>query len=161
MKDPIAIKKIDPNNIHDIETIAGWYHQEWNTTVEFTKWRLTEQPNEDTLVQLGVYMGEKIIATGGLRNVANITEIYPRFKEYSPWLGLVYVAAHHRSKGYGRRLMKELEAEAVKMNKRAIYLYTFTAIDFYKKLGWREIERVVYKNEDTSLMYRQLNFRSF
>jgi GNAT superfamily N-acetyltransferase len=57
------------------------------------------------------------------------------------WL---WIEEPYRRQGEGRRLMGELEAEAVRNGCKGVYLDTFTfqAPDFYAKLGFQEFGRI-------------------
>jgi GNAT superfamily N-acetyltransferase len=57
------------------------------------------------------------------------------------WL---WVAEPYRRRGEGRRLLSELEAEALRRGCKGVYLDTFSfqAPEFYAKLGYREFGRI-------------------
>lgn len=54
----------------------------------------------------------------------------------------IIVNPHYRGRQWGRHLMALIEQRAVKLGYHYVYLWTHTAIPFYKKLGYRECERV-------------------
>jgi GNAT superfamily N-acetyltransferase len=53
-----------------------------------------------------------------------------------------YILAEPRRQGYGSRLMTLLEQAAKEMGYHYLYLWTTTAISFYRKLGYSKTERV-------------------
>lgn len=55
------------------------------------------------------------------------------------WIGLLWVSAEIRGKGYGLKLMANIEDEARKNGCTNAYLnsFSFQAVDFYKKMGYR------------------------
>ena len=55
------------------------------------------------------------------------------------WIGLLWVSEDLRGNGYGSRLMAEIEDEAQRNGCTHAYLnsFSFQAVDFYKKLGYR------------------------
>lgn len=152
----ISIEPLDPSDGELIETIAGWYDEEWNAPVEKTVRRLTRQPDEDTLFQLVVYVDDKAVATGGLCNEVNLYNVHERFKAFRPWVGLLYTEEAHRRRGYGTMLLEEIERRAREIGLDTIYLYTFTAESMYKRCGWTEMDRVPYKEHDTAVMQKSL-----
>jgi GNAT superfamily N-acetyltransferase len=60
--------------------------------------------------------------------------------ELNPWLAGLYVDPSYRGKGYGRRLVAELESLASKLQIKRLALYTSDAVGFYANAGWGTIE---------------------
>jgi ribosomal protein S18 acetylase RimI-like enzyme len=60
------------------------------------------------------------------------------------YVNVLWVAEHHRGKGWGQSLLRKAEAEARKRGVRNIFLdsFTFQAPKFYAKLGYREFGRL-------------------
>jgi GNAT superfamily N-acetyltransferase len=60
------------------------------------------------------------------------------------YVNVLWVAAEHRGKGYGRSLLHAAEAEAHKRGVRNVFLesFSFQAPKFYAKLGYREYGRL-------------------
>jgi GNAT superfamily N-acetyltransferase len=153
----IAIRKVHKTEEEVILRIANWYFNEWNTPIEKTVRRLTEQPNEDLLFQLILTFNGELAATAGLCYKVNLHDIHPQFKEYGPWIGLLYTHASYRNRGLGQNLLRQMEAQAAELHYSCIYLYTFIAENMYKSNGWQEIDRVPYKGHDTLVMKKELN----
>ena len=57
----------------------------------------------------------------------------------------IVVASSARGRGLGTQLMMMLEKEAERLGYHYVYLWTKTAIDFYKKIGYQESQRVALK----------------
>ena len=57
----------------------------------------------------------------------------------------IVVDSKYRGQGLGRHLMKGLEKEAERQGYHYVYLWTKTAIPFYKKIGYHECQRVSLK----------------
>ncbi|KAL3920580.1 MAG: hypothetical protein SGILL_003189, partial [Bacillariaceae sp.] len=57
----------------------------------------------------------------------------------------VLICPQYQGKGCGRRLMALLEQEAERLGYHYIYLWTKTAVDFYKKIGYQTCHRVSLK----------------
>jgi len=156
MVSEIKIEKLDPTDEDSIQKIAHWYFDEWDTPIEKTLRRLSNQPNQDTLFQLVLSSNQRIVATGGLCNNVNIYKVHPKLKKFSPWIGLLYTQKEYRNKGFGSILLKEIERYAIEKDLNKIYLYTFTAESLYQRGGWKEIERIIYKDHETVVMEKNL-----
>ena len=72
--------------------------------------------------------------------------------QYSPWLGTVLVAPHLRNRGIGSLLIERALVEARILQLQKLYLWTATAEKFYVKFGFKTIEHLYYKNQDTRVM---------
>jgi predicted N-acetyltransferase YhbS len=74
----------------------------------------------------------------------------------SPWLAGLYVALEHRRQGVGSALVRAIEDQARQRGSRRLYLYTDSAIEYYKRLGWSTIDQTDWKGFPTALMAREL-----
>lgn len=59
----------------------------------------------------------------------------------------IIVDAQERGKGYGRLLMGMLEKESMRLGYHYVYLWTKTAIPFYKALGYQKCQRLSLKRD--------------
>lgn len=148
----IKIAHLDPSNEEVIQKIAQWYFEEWDTPIEKTIRRLSNQSGNDILFQLVIVLNQKVVATGGLCNTVNIYNVHPKLQKFRPWIGLLYTQKEYRNKGLGTMLLKEIERNAKEKNLNKLYLYTYTAQSLYGRHGWREIDNVMYKDHDTAVM---------
>lgn len=73
---------------------------------------------------------------------ARLTECFEGLAGSATAATYVIVKDSFRGMAYGSDLMKLLEEESVRLGYHYVYLWTHTAIDFYKKLGYQETERV-------------------
>lgn len=64
-------------------------------------------------------------------------------KEYTPWLAGLYVDKEYRSKGIGKALIEEIQFIARRLGYDILYLRTEHAAEYYKKLGWEYVERLI------------------
>ena len=80
----------------------------------------------------------------------------PELATFKPWVALLYTDKDYRNQGLGRLLLEQLEHCAQESKLSKIYLYTFTAESLYRRCGWKQIERVVYKDKDTVVMEKEL-----
>ena len=76
--------------------------------------------------------------------------------ELNPWLAGVYVDTPHRGKGYGARVIAELETLARREGIPRLTLYTPNAAGFYAKCGWATIETLEKKGKAYSIMQKHL-----
>lgn len=156
MNQDIQIKKLDRGNRQLIRQIARWYYEEWETSIERTVQRLTNQPGRHTLFQLVLTYGGIPVATGGLAHRVNIYQIHEQLKDYGPWVALLYTVKEFRNRGFGSMLLDQIERFGREDQLSNIYLYTFTAESLYRKKGWKVVERVHYKGRDTAVMVKPL-----
>ena len=123
----ILIRKLAPAVKDIILQVAHWYHREWNTPADKTVERLTIHPVDDVVFQLVLTSGNKLIATAGLCNKVNISNVRPKLGQYGPCVTMLYTHKDYRKKGFGEALLPQLETNASDLSIRKIYLYTFTA----------------------------------
>jgi GNAT superfamily N-acetyltransferase len=157
MAPKITITKLDPTDKDLILKIANWYYEEWNTPIEKTIRRLTNQPNGDVLFQLVLAKDNEVVATGGLCNNVNILKVHEKLRKFKPWLALLYTAKDYRNQGLGKMLLEQIERCAKEEKLSKIYLYTFTAESLYRRCGWKQIDRVHYKGHDTVVMEKGID----
>lgn len=156
MKKAISIRKLEPTEKDLILKIANWYYEEWNTPIEKTIRRLSTQAKDDLFFQLILTRENKPIATGGLCNNVNILNVHPQLNKFGPWVALLYTDKDYRGQGYGEALLRQIESCAIDSGLVKIYLYTFTAEALYKRCGWKVTDQVVYKNQETVIMEKEL-----
>lgn len=147
---------IRPNDNENIQLIADWYLSEWNipirTTIEKTK-KLSVDNNEfQTLMTLD----GRPIATGGLYNHVALLEREPRLNIYKNWLALVYTKPEFRRKGLGALICNNIQDHSKDLGLKDIYLFTHTAENLYKQLGWKELERLALGDKDIVVMKKEL-----
>ena len=140
-----------------IPSIAKWYNSEWNIPIETSINDLKEKLNGTIPLQLVVFLDEIPVATGGINEHVRLLDVEPRFKQYGPWLALLYTLPPYRGRGIGTYLCNSLDAEVVKQGLTKYYLYTYTAERFYVRQGWNILENIVYKSNNTVVMYKDLS----
>lgn len=152
----IAIKRVGAGHRDLIETVARWYQHEWSTPIEQTIKRLVHQSDEGIPFHLVLTIDDEAVAAGGIRNQVNIYKSHPQLMKFRPWLALLYTHKDYRNRGFGELLLDRIEKTAKTAGQDTLYLYTFTAESLYKRCGWREIDRVIYKDHDTVIMKKEL-----
>lgn len=58
----------------------------------------------------------------------------------TPWIASLVVATPYQGRGIGRTLMGVMESHAARLGFNRIYLYTWTAENFYSNMGWSTID---------------------
>jgi GNAT superfamily N-acetyltransferase len=132
-----------------IDTISRWYKAEWGTPPQTTA-KLVK------IFQLVALDKGLPVGTAGLYDEVSLLKIYPQFRGYRPWLGMLYVVPEKRLLGIGSLLCGGIERQARMNGNKRIFLYTFTAEQMYRKQAWIEMKRVIYKDHDTVIMYKDL-----
>lgn len=74
----------------------------------------------------------------------------------SPWLASVYVLPEWRGRGIASMLVHRVEQEARQAGIKRLYLFTPDQQALYRRLGWRELERLEFFGEQVSVMLRGL-----
>lgn len=152
----IKYQIIKPDDNKNIELIADWYLSEWNipiqTTIEKTKKLLADNYEFQVLMTLD----NKPIATGGLYNHVGLLDREPKLKIYKNWLALVYTKLENRGKGLGALICNNIQEHSKDLGLKHIYLFTHTAENLYKRLGWQQLERLALGGKDIVVMKKEL-----
>lgn len=82
-------------------------------------------------------------------------------KELTPWLAGLFVREEFRSLGIGKLLINRIIEEAVKLNTETLYLFTPSAEEYYKKLGWETVSHEKYKTAEVCIMKKLLKQQMF
>ena len=65
-----------------------------------------------------------------------------KYPEIYPWLSDVMILENYRGKGYGRLLINEAIKILKELGYKRIYVWTDQAPDFYKKIGFKYLQKV-------------------
>lgn len=74
----------------------------------------------------------------------------------NPWLAGLYVDPTHHGNGFGRRLIRELEAFASTNKTKRLSLYTSDAAGLYASVGWNTIKTFDRKGTTYSIMQKHI-----
>ncbi len=139
-----------------INHIADWYLSEWNIPIDTTIQRLSNFPINGIPFQIVMTFKGIPITTGGIYCHVSLLDREPRFKEFKPWLALVYTAQEQQGKGYGALLCEQIQNQAKKLGIKELFLFTHTAESLYKRLGWQEMERLESGGKNIVIMNKKL-----
>lgn len=152
----ISYQKISATDKDLVKLIADWYFTEWGIDKVTTINRLSEFPDNSVPFQLVMKLDGLPIATGGIYNHVGLLDAVPRLKSLQPWLALVYTIPQQRKKGYGALLCEEIQTQSKSIDINELFLFTHTAEPLYKRLGWKQLERVYLKDKDIAVMKKEL-----
>lgn len=140
-----------------ITTLATWSHNEWGyfypeRTLQDVEQAVAKRTNTDRIpLALVAYDCEELVGTVCLKEHDMDTR-----KNLMPWLAGLYVEASRRGEGIGRRLVVAIEEKAKELGIVRLYLFTPESEEFYLKLGWDVLERVVYQGHPATIMFKEL-----
>lgn len=136
-----------------IRQVASWLHAEFGhrgrgSTLE-TRIQRVRKRAQRRAIPLAFIAREngQIVGTASL--VAHDMEAR---LDLTPWLASVYVLPSHRKRGIGAALCRRVTREARRLGFGRLYLITFDKEDFYKALGWKEIQRTQYRRNKVTIM---------
>jgi len=139
-----------------IRLIAEWYLTEWKIPIDTTIQRLESVTTDNSQFQVVMTIDNIPIATGGLFNHVGLLDKEPRFKMYKKWLALVYTIPNERNKGFGSLICKHIQDHSKNIGIDTMYLFTDTAVQLYKRLGWIEMEKLTMAERDIVVMEKTL-----
>ena len=154
--DDIKYQIINPTDNENIKLIADWYLSEWNIPVQTTIEKIKKLSAANYEFQVLMTLDNKPIATGGLYNHVGLLDKEPRLKIYKNWLALVYSKPDVRGKGIGALICNYIQDHSKKLDLKEIYLFTHTAENLYKRLDWKQLERLALGGKDIVVMKKEL-----
>jgi GNAT superfamily N-acetyltransferase len=152
----IKYQIIKPNDNENIELIADWYLSEWNIPVQTTIEKTKKLSADNFEFQVLMTLDNKPIATGGLYNHVGLLDREQRLNIYKNWLALVYTKPDIRGKGLGALICNNIQDHSKDLGLKDIYLFTHTAENLYKRLGWQQLERLALGGKDIVIMKKEL-----
>ena len=152
----IKYQIIKPDDNENIKIIADWYLSEWNIPVQTTIEKTKKLSIDNFEFQILMTLNSKPIATGGLYNHVGLLDREPRLKIYKNWLALVYTEPDFRGKGLGALICNHIQEHSKDLGLKDIYLFTHTAESLYKRLEWRQLERLALGGKDIVVMKKEL-----
>ncbi|MGE8426743.1 MAG: GNAT family N-acetyltransferase [Sphingobacterium sp.] len=148
----ITFQKLRAGDFEHFRLIAVWYLAEWGIPIAITMDRLAVIVGDSQQLQLILICDGVPVATAGIYHHVGLIDKAPRFSNYKNWLALVYTRPDRRGKGYGSALCNYVVSCSQEMHIDALYLFTDTASDFYRKLGWQDTEHLLLDQRDIIVM---------
>lgn len=145
-----------PNDQTNFELIADWYLSEWQIPRDKTIQRLQTITADPSQFQILLTLNGTPVSTGGLYDYVGLLDKEPRLKIHKHWLALVYTIPDKRHQGYGALICKHIQDISKKSGIETIYLFTDTAEQLYKRLGWSEMERINIGERNVVIMKKAL-----
>lgn len=141
------------DHLEVLPLLAEWQHKEWGhlragDTAEKRMTRLQGFANRDR-IPLTVVALEGGVLLGSASLVPHDMETR---MELTPWMAGVYVGEDYRRRGIGAELVRQITAEAGKLNVPLLYLYTVHSEKFYAALGWTLLEHTSHREQSVAIM---------
>ena len=137
-------------------SISEMFNNEWLIDRSLTTDWLKKRTGRKVPFVLVAHRDNKPVGLAALDNEVKILANYPEFKHYAPLVSILYVIPEYRNKGIASLLCNKIEAEAFRTGISRVFLYARNTDTLYKKLGWKEMERVLYKAQETVVMYKDM-----
>lgn len=140
MSENLQQRLLTQDDTEYISQQADWYLDEWKVPREKTFQRLNKSINDNLLFQVILLKGDRLIAAGGISDEVNLLDYCPEYNTVRYWLARVYTIPEERGKGYGADLCRYIQSLARTRGHKTLYLYTDTAENLYRRLGWELME---------------------
>ena len=133
--------------------LATWTHQQWGRLSPHVTYEMRLAEFEKMAVRQTIPLTFVAIGDDSPVGMASIVKHDMRTQmELTPWLAAVYVAPAYRNRGIGSLVVRRAMQEAAALGFGRLYLFTPDRAHFYRRLGWREVERVSYREEQVTIM---------
>jgi GNAT superfamily N-acetyltransferase len=125
-------------------TLAAWHHAEWghlygDWTLATATAELADHASRRALPTTLLLVDGQVPAG----SVSLVPEDAPELSEYGgPWLASLYVRPEVRGQGWGAQLAVAAVHLAAEQGVSRLLLFTPAHALFYRRLGWRAIERI-------------------
>lgn len=139
---------------HHLDTIAKWYWEEWDKhegwnierSLKFAKNGCNK--NRLDIILLAVNEEDECLGTVQLRQNWGLGNETPeKLKQYSPWLGSLYVHPEHRGKTIGSDLCKALMQATQDIGIKKCYAATAELDNFFKLKGGENIDEIDFAGQ--------------
>jgi GNAT superfamily N-acetyltransferase len=143
---------------HAVPEVAAWHYAEWghldpagslNSWTKGLRQRTRREGIPTTLLALDDEMpvGSASLVQHDMSTRADLT----------PWLAGVYVLPAYRRRGIGGALVRRAMGLAADLNFETLYLYSRSAMVFYRRLGWRVFDFEHYEGRKVAVMCARLD----
>lgn len=136
-----------------IPTLAAWHYAQWGelnpandvaARIDRFQSHLQQRAVPTTFVACD---GEELLGSASL-----VAHDLDSRGDLTPWLASVYVAPAARNRGVGAAVVQRVMAEARAIGVPRLHLFTLDREAFYAKLGWRLLERAIYRDHEIAIM---------
>lgn len=131
----ILIKDLNQHSEY-IPLLADWHRQQWSNSGHDRTALISSRTGVGNIPKTFVAMCEG--APVGF--VCLLVSNAPSRPDLTPWLASLFVKTEFRNAGIGKALLQHCSDYAAEIGFSRIYLYTSTAVDYYKRLGWNQID---------------------
>jgi predicted N-acetyltransferase YhbS len=140
-----------------IPTIGEWLFNQWGRlspdgSLEKSVLKVQASTNKDRVpfvlvaISNAKPLGIVCVVENDLETRADLT----------PWLAGVLVLPAYRHYGVGRELCLQAEKEMQSLGIKKAYLFTPDKQPFYAKMGWQKLEDTLYRDEEVSVMEKDI-----
>ena len=149
------------NRPEDIDVLVGPMFEYWqrvatDDTIEGRRERLRSHLNRTSLPMAWVAHDRGIVlGTAALR----ITDL-PGHDHLTPWVSGVFVLPEYRRRGVGAALCRHVEASALQMGHKKLYLFTLDQQSLYERLGWRYLDKGTWMGLSADVMTKSVPGKS-
>lgn len=153
----MSFHRIKPGDTGYIRLIAEWYQAEWGMDPAGTIRKLQQMSAQTGEFHFLFSINNEPVATGGVHHHVGILDKIPALCEYKHWLALVYTVPSKRHQGLGSQLCTILENHAASLQISELALFTHTAENLYKRLGWSTFQRVKLPDKKIAVMKKKVS----
>lgn len=132
--------------LHQMEMRLG-EHSNYYGTIERFRRRLNRESLPLTIV---------VVDTLPVGSASLVDCDLDSHRHLQPWLASLFVATPYHSQGIGRQLVQQIELIALLRGYQQLYLYTWTAQEYYTKLGWNVIDTAKPAERPESLVMQKI-----
>ena len=147
------------HHLDAIDTLSEAQFELWgpltgrNTLEEYRK--LLHFAAESESLPTTLVAVENATVLGSVNVLENDLPLRP---DIAPWLAQLFVFPNFRRRSAGALLIAGAIAEARKLNRSIIYLYTSgTLPSYYEKLGWSRMEEIAYLGKRRVIMAYEID----
>jgi GNAT superfamily N-acetyltransferase len=137
-----------------LPTLASWHYSQWGPLtgadslegyIAFLRKAAASRTVPSVLIAIadGTLLGSVTLVASDL----------PLRHDLTPWLAQLFVEPSRRRDGLGAALVRAALQRAQQHGYTRVYLYTSgTLPEYYRRLGWRVVERLKYLHRERTIM---------